>query len=101
MGNSAYSISVGGFYFSINHKMVASHNGQQILQALPKSVVLIETDAPFVFAGSTITRQQSLLKIIEGLALQWRCQPEEAKQYVWERFSDMVQAALLPLVDKK
>lgn len=90
-----------GFYFSINHKMVASRNGQQIIQALPKSAVLTETDAPFTFAGNITTRQQSLLKTVEGLALQWRCQPEEVKQNVWERFGAMVRAAQLPLVDEK
>ena len=82
-----------GFYFSINHKMVASRNGQQIIQALPKAAVLTETDAPFTFAGGITTRQQSLLKTVEGLAQQWRCEPEEAKQYVWERFGVMVRAA--------
>lgn len=90
-----------GFYFSINHKMVASRNGQQIIQALPKTAVLTETDAPFTFASNITTRQQSLLKTIEGLAQHWRCQPEVAKQQIWERFGDMVRAAQSPLVDKK
>ena len=50
--------------------MVISRNGQQILQALPKTAVLTETDAPFTFVGDITTRQQSLLKTIAGLAQQ-------------------------------
>jgi len=85
-----------GFYFSVNHKMVASRTGQQILLALPKTAVLTETDAPFTFAGNVATRQQSLLKTLTGLAQQWNCDPEEAKQHVWEQFSRMVRAAQPP-----
>lgn len=82
-----------GFYFSVNHKMFISRNGQQILQALPKTAVLTETDAPFTFVGDITTRQQSLLKTIAGLAQQWHCEPEEAKQHVWEHFGKMLRAA--------
>ena len=81
-----------GFYFSINHKMIGSRSGQQIIQALPKTAVLTETDAPFTFAGNIINRHQSLLKTIAGLAQLWSCEPEEAKQHVWERFSTIIRA---------
>lgn len=82
-----------GFYFSVNHKMVASRNGQQIIQALPKAVVLTETDAPFTFAGNITTRKQSLLKTVEGLAQVWNCEVEAARQQVWEQFGTMVRMA--------
>lgn len=89
-----------GFYFSVNHKMVASRNGQQIIQALPKAAVLTETDAPFTYTATVTTRQQSLLKTTAGLAQQWNCEPEEAKQHVWEQFGRLVRAAQPPVADK-
>jgi Tat protein secretion system quality control protein TatD with DNase activity len=79
--------------------MVVSRNGHQILQALPKTVVLTETDAPFTFVGNITTRQHSLLKTIASLAQQWHCEPEEAKQHVWEQFGRMLRAAQWPLTD--
>lgn len=82
-----------GFHFSVNHKMVTSRKGQQILQALPKATVLTETDAPFTFSKAITTRQESLLETLAGLAQLWKCEPEEAKQHVWERFSCLVRAA--------
>ncbi|MBD2767175.1 TatD family hydrolase [Hymenobacter sp. BT664] len=82
-----------GFLFSVNHKMVTSRNGQQIIQALPRNTVLTETDAPFTFAGNISTRQHSLKRTLSGLAQHWHCEVEEAKQHVWECFGQMVRAA--------
>lgn len=88
-----------GFYFSVNHKMVASRNGQHILQALPRTAVLTETDAPFTLDNYVTTRQQSLLKTLTGLAQQWQCAPEEARQHVWAQFGAMVRAAQSPAAE--
>lgn len=81
-----------GFYFSVNHKMLVSRHGQQILQALPKTSILTETDAPFTFSGSITNRQQSLLATVNGLAQLWKCEPVEAKNYIWERFTKLLWA---------
>lgn len=37
-----------GFYFSINHAMTQSENGQKIINRLPTDRILLETDGPFV-----------------------------------------------------
>jgi TatD DNase family protein len=50
-----YSGSVGlipsilscGYYFSINESMTLSKNGQKIIENIPKSRILTETDAPY------------------------------------------------------
>jgi TatD DNase family protein len=79
-----------GFSFSVNHKMVISRTGQQLVQALPKNSLLTETDAPFTFSESITNRQQSLQATIAGLARQWQCEPEEARNHVWQTFADVL-----------
>lgn len=36
-----------GYYFSVNHQMLLSKNGRQIIDLLPIERILIESDAPF------------------------------------------------------
>jgi TatD DNase family protein len=42
-----------GFYFSVNYNMTQSANGRNIINALPKEKILLETDGPFTsYKGS-------------------------------------------------
>ena len=41
------SILSCGYYFSINESMTLSKNGQKIIENIPKSRILTETDAPY------------------------------------------------------
>ena len=36
-----------GYYFSINHQMILTNNGRKIINQIPMSQILIESDAPF------------------------------------------------------
>ncbi|GFZ79807.1 TatD family hydrolase [Aquaticitalea lipolytica] len=45
------AISIGA-YFSINHSMTKSKNGQKIIERIPLNKLLIETDGPFTSLNS-------------------------------------------------
>lgn len=40
-------ISEEGYFFSVNHRMLATKNGLEIIMSIPKSQLLFETDGPF------------------------------------------------------
>jgi TatD DNase family protein len=82
-----------GYYFSINHKMVASKNGLSIIKELPKSKVLTETDSPFTFTDKIATREQSLQETINGLSREWGKESAEVKQDVWVNFKNLLKMA--------
>jgi TatD DNase family protein len=81
------------FYFSINHKMAISRNGQQIINSIPGSLLLTETDAPFTFTERIDNRLKSLAFTVSSLAPLWNCTAEEAKQRIWENFASVLKAA--------
>lgn len=38
-----------GYYFSINHQMIRSNTGRNIIKVIPVNKILIESDAPFTY----------------------------------------------------
>lgn len=81
-----------GFYFSINHAMVRGNNFESMIEAIPASALLTETDAPFTLDSSTTNRRQSLALTIDALGKILGQQHEECRQTIWENFSEMVRS---------
>jgi len=75
-----------GFYFSINHKMINTDKGKEIIKHIPIDRLLTETDAPFTFAGAINNRINSLTKTIEGIALIKGKLGEQMRQIVFDNF---------------
>lgn len=57
-----------GYYFSINHKMVSSKKGKEIVTTIPNYLLLTETDAPFTFDNNLKSRLESLKSTIDGIS---------------------------------
>ncbi|RZK32616.1 MAG: TatD family deoxyribonuclease [Hymenobacter sp.] len=79
-----------GVYFSVNHQMVRSAKGKQLISLMPPNKVLTETDAPFTFDASITTREQSLMQTISQLALIWQMTQEQARAMVWDNFKQLL-----------
>lgn len=79
-----------GVYFSVNHQMVRSAKGKQLISLMPPSQVLTETDAPFTFDATITTREQSLVNTIGQLALIWQMSQEQARALVWNNFKRLL-----------
>ncbi|EGO7694537.1 TatD family hydrolase [Enterococcus faecalis] len=58
-------IAESGYFFSVNHKMLSSKNGLEIIQSIPKSQLLFETDGPFARKEKKIVYPQDLKEIYE------------------------------------
>ncbi|AUN04847.1 TatD family hydrolase [Clostridium botulinum] len=51
-----------GYYFSVNHTMTKSKNGQKIIKKIPISNILVESDGPFVQINRvSVTPEQLIL----------------------------------------
>ena len=71
-----------GYYFSINYAMCKSKKGQNIILKLPKSKVLIETDAPFIKDILPYNNEE----VYKYLMKVWGIEIEKVKQQVLENF---------------
>lgn len=79
-----------GFFFSINHKMLASKNGLNIISEIPHDKVLTETDAPFTFSDKILNREQSLQEAVKGLSTIWMRDQDQVKYKIWENFKKLL-----------
>ncbi|WP_337044954.1 Qat anti-phage system TatD family nuclease QatD [Emticicia sp. 17c] len=79
-----------GFYFSINHNMVISEKGKEIISYIPENLILTETDAPFTFSPTINTRLKSLSSTIEGIAIRKNKSSEEIKSIVYNNFKNLL-----------
>jgi len=79
-----------GCYFSINHKMVTTAKGQQIIKALPIDKILTETDAPFSFDARMTTRLQSLQASITGISDILQIPESEVQRIIYSNFSKIL-----------
>lgn len=75
-----------GYYFSVNHKMLATEKGRQLVSLMPVSQILTETDAPFTFDFNTPNRLVSLQKCISSIGAVIKRNPEETKSLIYENF---------------
>lgn len=82
-----------GFFFSINHKMLGSKNGINIIRALARDKILTETDAPFTFSDKVNSREQSLLETLQYLGKEWKIDSEQVKSIIWNNFKYLLQIA--------
>ncbi|WP_276499865.1 Qat anti-phage system TatD family nuclease QatD [Pontibacter litorisediminis] len=79
-----------GYFFSINHKMLSSKNGQNIIKEIPQDKLVTETDAPFTFTDKIFTREQSLREAVKGLATIWMNDHDQVRYKIWENFKRLL-----------
>ena len=78
-----------GFYFSVNHKMISTQKGQELLKNIPLDRLLTESDAPFTLDNKT-TRLQSLNACIDRLAAILGKEPKELKLNIFNNFKELL-----------
>ena len=76
-----------GLYFSVNAAMLRTHKGSRLIRALPRERVLTETDGPYVAHGARASAPADVPTLVRDLAGAWSCDPEEARQRVWDNMS--------------
>ena len=81
-------------YFSVNEAMIASVRGREIIAALPRDVVLTETDGPFIKRDDTAIVPSMVARVTAYLAQQWHITTQQAVDQVrtnFERFAHPIQ----------
>lgn len=71
-----------GFYFSINKAMVDSQKGRNIISKIPKKLILVETDAPFVENVLPYSNDE----VYQYLQLAWGISLEQTKSIILNNF---------------
>jgi TatD DNase family protein len=79
-----------GFYFSINHRMVATEKGKLLISHIPDYLLLTETDAPFTFSGAANTRLRCLKLTINGIGTQKSRPSEDIKNLIYGNFKTLL-----------
>jgi TatD DNase family protein len=72
-----------GYYFSINSAMVNSENGKKIISKIPKSLVLTETDFPYI-------ENSSINKVHYYLSEVWNLPEFEVEHIISSNFKKLI-----------
>lgn len=78
-----------GTFFSVNAAMLRSQKGLRLLRSVPRDRVLTETDGPYVRTGARPAQPADVPRLVSDLAAAWSCDPEEARQQVWNNMAEV------------
>ncbi len=78
---------LAGHFFSVNTSMVRSGKGRKLIEVLPKTAVLLESDGPFIDLGKRPVEPGDLLLVEEHLEKVWGVSGEEVRQHLSANFS--------------
>jgi TatD DNase family protein len=76
-------------YFSINTAMIVSRRGRNLIAAMPRDRLLLETDGPFVRIDERPVRPHDLYLVVDFFARQWGCSAMEAAAQLAANFSGL------------
>lgn len=83
-------IVANGYYFSINPAMTKSQNGQKIINRIPKSNLLTETDGPFVDINGSQATPYDVRIVIEYLSKQLNIPFVEVETLISDNFKKLI-----------
>lgn len=78
-----------GFYFSVNHKMISTKNGQGIIAAIPLNRILSETDAPFTLVKNA-DRVRAITSTIKELASLYKTTSDDMQKTIFQNFREIL-----------
>lgn len=78
------SILEEGYYFSVNSAMANSENGKKIISKIPRELLLVESDFPFI-EGSNISNVYNYLSDL------WNIQSIEVEKIINSNFAQIIQ----------
>jgi len=88
-----------GFYFSINSAMLSSKSGRTVLELVPKSRILTETDGPYIRVGGKPACPLGVSKVVESIGQFWGFTKEEAELIIETNFRTLCKKNSLELPD--
>jgi len=85
-----------GCFFSVNSAMTRSKRGRELISALPRSLVLTESDGPFTTIAGKPSRPEDVRSCVMQLGQIWECDIEEASHQVLRNLKIVLKNADLP-----
>jgi len=82
-----------GLWFSVNHAMLRSQNGQRIVAALPRERVVTETDGPYAKSGGHPSEPKLIPAVVAGLARVWGEDTDQARRRVFDNMTAIAETA--------
>jgi TatD DNase family protein len=80
-----------GVYISVNHQMLQSVKGIEIMRNIPRHLLLTETDAPFTFDSVVKTRLASLELTCSILSKELKCEKKQVQNLIYQNFKNLLQ----------
>jgi TatD DNase family protein len=82
----AAAITAAHHFFSVNPAMLASGRGRELLESLPRTAVLTETDGPYVRVGNRPAVPDDVLEVGRGLSRLWKITEEATRDQLRANF---------------
>lgn len=82
-----------GCFFSVNSAMTSSKRGSELVRALPRNLVLTESDGPFITSGGKPSRPDDVRACVMQLAQIWGCDFEDASHQVLQNLKTVLKNA--------
>ena len=79
-----------GHYFSINHAMIRSKKGRNIIDYIPLNRILTESDGPHIQLRNQPVKPTDIKSIIRNLAHIWKMSSEATEAQVMSNFMDII-----------
>ena len=78
-------------YFTINHSMVSTQKGQNIIKTIPLNKLLTETDSPFIKNGNRLSNVEDLPSIVSKIARLKEMDEETMKNQLFLNFTSLIE----------
>lgn len=86
-----YKAIENGYYFSVNSAMLNSNSGRKVIENIPNSRILIETDSPFIQVDGLLNNQLThIQKIITQLSILKKIEHNELQDMLWNNFLSVI-----------
>lgn len=76
-----------GYYFSVNPAMTTSLRGKAVIDAVPRSRLLLESDGPFVTVGNAPARPTDVRVSVRHISGAWQMSVAEAERELDSNFA--------------
>jgi len=75
-----------GYYFSINPAMIKSKTGKEIIKAIPKHLILTESDGPFIEFNRELSQPKHVRNILQYLAKLYNINVAQIDRIIYNNF---------------
>ena len=79
-----------GFFFSVNPAMIKSKSGQIIIQRIPRSNILTESDGPFIENNGKPLKPSDLSLVTNYLSTLWNISEKNVQETITDNFRKLL-----------